>query len=92
MAGAILYLARLLYSNDGEAAMARLDKTTAPRAMSDQAGRFVFPNVEPDTYALIYSAVTSEFVLKDPDSNEDLLITVTADQIIDLGQIYVELP
>lgn len=92
MSGALLFLAPLIYSADGKYSVANLNKGSDPVAMTDEAGCFVFPNVEPKTYALVYSTMTSEFLLKDPDSNEDLLITVVADQITDLGEIYVEIP
>jgi hypothetical protein len=90
MAGTFLYLAPLIYSTNGTAAMARLNKESDPMATTDEAGRFVFLNVEPKTYALVYSSGASEFLLKDPDSNKDLLITVVADQIINVGEVYIE--
>lgn len=92
MANALLFLAPLIYSTDGTSTMARLNKGTDPSAVTDATGRFTFLNVEPNTYALVYSSGTLEFLLKDPDSNEDLLITVVAGQMTDLGEVYIETP
>jgi hypothetical protein len=92
VANALLYLAPLIYSADGESAMARLDKGNDPASVTDDEGRFAFANVEPGTYAVVYSVVTSEFLIQDPDSGEDLLISVIADQLTDLGKVYVEAP
>ena len=88
----LLYLASLIYSDDGESSMAKLDKESAPMTVPDEAGHFVFLDVEPGTYALIYSTVTSEVPLKAPGSGEDLTITVIADQTIDLGGLTIEMP
>ena len=53
---------------------------------------FVFSDIESDTYALVYSSVTTEFLVRDPNSDEDLLLTVEAGHILDLGQLVIELP
>lgn|GEM_PF-7025894 len=92
MASALLFLAPLIYSTDGAYSMAGLDKKSDPTSITDEAGHFVFPNVEAKEYILVYSSGTIEFPLKAPDSNEDLLITVVADEIMDLGEIYIEIP
>lgn len=92
MAGVSLYLSPLIYSDDGTATMARHNKELDSKAIPDETGRFVFPDIAPNTYALVYSSVTSEFLLKNSKSEEDLLITVVAGQIIGLGEIYVETP
>jgi len=91
LSGVSLYLAPLIHSTDGQSAMAKHNAKYDPKAAIDEAGRFVFPNVEPDVYALVYSSVISEFLVKEPGSNKDLLITVEAGQIADLGEIRVEI-
>jgi len=88
----LLYLTPLLYSTDGTSTMAKLDKNSAPMSLPDETGRFVFPDVEPGEYALAYSTVTSEFLLRAPASDEDLVITVAADQVVDVGELHVEAP
>ena len=88
----LLYLTPLLYSTDGTSTMAKLDKNSAPMSLPDETGRFVFPDVEPGEYALAFSTVTSEFLLRAPASDEDLVITVAADQVVDVGELYVEAP
>jgi hypothetical protein len=60
--------------------------------LPDETGRFVFPDVEPGEYALAYSTVTSEFLIKAPASDEDLVITVAADQVVDVGELFVGTP
>jgi len=92
MAGAVLFLAPLIYSADGTSSIAALDKGSAPMSVTDEMGRFVMSNVEVREYALIYSSGTTEFPLKDPNSSEDLVIVVVADRITDLGEIYIDMP
>jgi len=92
MASALLFLAPLIYSTDGNYSMAGLDKKGDPMSITDETGHFVFPNVEAKEYVLVYSSGTTEFPLKAPDSNEDLLVKVVADDIIDLSEIYIEIP
>lgn len=86
----LLFLAPIMYSDDGTFSMARLNKRTDPVFMTDEAGRFVFSDVEVKEYALIYSSGASEFSLKDPSTNEELIINAVSDQIIDLGEVYIE--
>jgi len=88
----LLYLAPLIYSTDGTSTMATLNKNSAPMILPDETGRFVFPDVEPGEYALAYSTVTSEFLIKAPASDEDLVITVAADQVVDVGELFVGTP
>lgn len=90
MANALLFLAPIIYSNDGTFSMARLNKRTDPVFMTDEAGRFVFSDVEVKEYALIYSSGTAEVSLKDPNMNEELVINAIPGQIIDLGEVYIE--
>lgn len=90
MTGALLFLAPLIYSNDGSFSMARLNKKTDPVFMTDETGRFVFSDVEVKEYALIYSSGTSEFSLKGPSTNEELVINAISGEIIDLGEVYIE--
>jgi len=92
MAGVTLYLARIITSTNGAARMAALDKKRAPMAMTDEAGRFVFWNVGPNSYALVFSSGTLEFLIRDPVSDEDMVIMVVSGQTVDLGELYVELP
>jgi hypothetical protein len=73
--------------------MSSLDKTTAPRSDPDKDGVFVFADVVPGEYAVIVRSPLSEVVGRSPsDLSKDIVITVTAGQTLDLGEVYTTYP
>ncbi len=90
---AILYLARTLKDSAGNESVAVMDPVNSPKTLSDDEGRFMFPNVEPGNYGLVLFAITTSYMLNQPDTNESFVITVTAGNQTDLGTlIYSSLP
>jgi hypothetical protein len=91
--GAVLYLAEVAKTSDGKALMVKLDKSTAPKVETDEAGEFVFRDVPANDYGLVLDLMISVIALRDPVSGEDLLIEVVADGVHDFGQlVYQDLP
>jgi hypothetical protein len=75
---------------ESEPAMARLNTQTAPQAFTDAAGRFVFTDVPPGHYALIYETPLDTFLARYPNG-EDIVFEVESDEIVDLGTIQTPL-
>lgn len=84
-----IYLAGLLSSTEGEKVLAVLDVRSDPWAFSDEKGSFLFVDVPPDTYGLVIVCPTGSFLLREPDTGEDLLIMAEAGAVIDLGTLYI---
>ena len=70
--------------------IARLDTQTAPKAITDETGRFVFVDVPPGRYALIYETPVDTYLARYP-SGEDVVVDVEAGKLVDLGVIYTPL-
>jgi len=86
-----LYLALLIRNSAGTPGLAGLDKTTAPKAITDGAGAFVFTNVPSGTYALVLDTPLSSFLLHQPSTGEAMLIEVKGGEITDLGELRYDL-
>ncbi len=90
---AILYLAGTLKDSAENESVAAMDPVNSPRTLSDDQGRFMFPNVAPGNYGLVLYAITTSYMLNQPDTGDSMLITVTAGNQIDLGTlVYSSLP
>jgi hypothetical protein len=73
--------------------MASIEKSTAPKALSNTNGQFTFTGVPPGRYALALDLITNTIVLRHPTDEGDLLIEVTEGETTDLGElIYADLP
>lgn len=91
--GRILYLAELTKDASGAETAAGLDRVASPRTFTDVDGTFTFYNVPPGRYALIYDLVRNAYMLGDPNRDEDLIITVPAGGVADVGTLaYNQLP
>lgn len=89
----ILFLGKVITSEDGSPVMASINKQSAPKAISEEGGKFVFVDVPPGRYALVLDLITSTVILRHPTRGEDLLIDVTEGEITDLGElVYSDLP
>lgn len=89
--GAILYLGEVILEN-GLPTVSSLNKQIAPHTQVSQVGQFIFNNVPPGQYTLIYDIVTASFVLNSP-AGGDLIINVEGGDIVDLGNLqYEKLP
>lgn len=87
----ILYLAEVVTSASGGRVVA-LDRTKSIRATTDEQGNFVFINVPPGVYGLVFDRIIDSYLLLMP-AGDDLIMTITANEQIDLGALnYDDLP
>lgn len=87
--GATTYLG-VVDQTEGDFSVARLDITTAPQAMTDEEGRFVFTDIPPGRYALIYEMPLDTYLARTPEG-DDVVFEVGPDEIKDLGTILTPL-
>ncbi|PKO17673.1 MAG: hypothetical protein CVU39_04115 [Chloroflexi bacterium HGW-Chloroflexi-10] len=92
--GALLYLVPIIHNESGEPLLAGFSRTTDIKTMTDPNGRFYFADVPIDkVYTIILDRVSTAYLLKDPKTNEDILIVLEPNTVYDLGElIYQELP
>jgi hypothetical protein len=92
-AGVLLGLGELVPGPKGTPEMARFARSTSPTTQTDSAGRFVFTNVKAVPYVLIQDDITESYLLNDPRTGKDMIITPSAGQVLDLGTLtYATLP
>jgi hypothetical protein len=89
--GAVLYIAPLVNNSEGAPMLAGLDKSTAPKAQTNDQGFFAFTDVAPGTYALIFDTPLSSFILHRPGSGDALLVEVKGGDVHDLGELRYDL-
>lgn len=91
--GVPLYLGTIITTSDGQPLLVSLDKSTAPKAISDDEGHFIFGQVPAGKYAIILDVVIQTVVLRDPVKDSDLIIDAKPGMEIDLGELtYPKLP
>lgn len=90
----VLYLGELSPVDlDGEEThIVSMNPDSSPSAATDKGGYFAFQEVEPGTYAIVMWTPGNSWVVSDPDTNLDILVTVEAGEITDLGEIETNLP
>lgn len=88
--GGALFLAEVRYY-DGKPVMGVLDEDTAPRATVDAQGFFVFTNVPPGNYVLVYATPMGSIVLKNPQTGADMIIEVEGGAVVDLGELKYDI-
>ena len=87
-AGRLVYLAAIIHREGEGMGVAALDVSTAPQAESDALGYFVFLNVPPANYALGILGPTGPLLILQATGKE-ILITVDAGQVYELGEIQL---
>jgi hypothetical protein len=89
----VLALAEVVTDAQGKPLAAKLSQETSMRSLTDTQGRFVFVNVPPGQYGLVFDKIAETFLLKDPTTGRDFLFHVEAGQVLDLGElVFEELP
>ena len=87
-----VFLGELAPLTPGDSFMITMLPSSAPQTEVDAQGYFVFSDIEPDTYAMIFWTPMKSWVISDPETEEAILVTVNAGEITDLGEIAVNLP
>jgi hypothetical protein len=88
----VLFLAQILVNTEGQlSGIAGVDESTAPMAVTDASGQFVFINVEPGAYALAIKHPLNLLLARDVRSNQDIVLEVRPGQVTDLGPIMVSI-
>lgn len=90
---ATLYLAEVLKDDQGRESVASFDRVNSPRTFTDAQGRFRFVNVPPGRYGLVLDKILDSYLLNDPETGGQFLITVEVGQEADLGELdHEDLP
>lgn len=95
VSGYSVYLADLLTNERGQELVASLKRGSAPQAILDKDGNFVFNNVPPDRYALMFSDGMNSYLLFVPqqENDEAIIADVSAGEKIDFGNLdYLDFP
>ena len=66
--------------------------TSSPNTMIDQEGYFIFSDILPGTYAMVIWSPINSWVVSDPETELDILVTVNAGEVTDAGQLAIDLP
>ena len=89
----MLFLAEVQKDDAGTERVAAYDRATSPSAYVDAEGNFYFANIAPGRYGIVLDIVSASYLLNEPSSGAELLLTVTAGETIDLGILdYTDLP
>jgi hypothetical protein len=69
-----------------------VDPDRSPRGYFVGGDRFVFPNVSPGPYAIVFWMPDQAFIAPDPETGYTRFITITNNEVIDVGEIAVPQP
>jgi hypothetical protein len=69
-----------------------MSPTSSPPGTIEASGDFVFLDVEPGTYAIVFWTPATSRVLSDPETQKPIVATLKAGEITDLGEVVVDLP
>jgi hypothetical protein len=86
----VIFLGKVIQANDGIHRIGSLNKDEDPSYTTHADGRFVFTDVEPGTFTLFLYDGLGVYVIKDPNTNTDILLTLNIGDAIDLGIIKVD--
>ncbi|OQY48625.1 MAG: hypothetical protein B6242_01935 [Anaerolineaceae bacterium 4572_78] len=87
-----IYLGKVLFDDKGEPWLFSFDVENYPKTKTDGGGRFVFSNLEPDTYTLYYTMEGfSEFLLEKPDEDK-FMIEVKTGETVDMDDFVALFP
>lgn len=93
VSGLIVGLAEVILDENGQPKASGYESAVAPKATTDDFGRFVFDNVRPGMYTLILDAVVTQYQLENAETGETILIEISPNSVADLGELrYPSLP
>jgi len=88
-----LYLAAAVQTSNPEIYLLELDEENSPRALLDRTTwNFLFLNVEPGKYGLVAWEPMQSAPLSDAETGETLYIDLAADQVLDIGTLFLPGP
>ena len=86
-------LAEVIRGEDGVPKASGYEASMAPKATTDDYGRFVFNDLKPGLYTLILDAVVTQYQLDTVDTGETILVEIKPNEIVDIGELrYPSLP
>lgn len=91
MMGVELFLANHIGSTP-DTPMYSMDPSSAPKAVTENDGRFVFKDVPPGRYAIVVWNPFNSFLARDPKTGLELIVDVQADKTYDVGTLYEPQP
>lgn len=87
----VLYLGEIVRLDSGQP-LVRLDRATAPCAIPDEDGAFVFERLDAGEYGLVLYTPDLSFLVDSPDTGKSVIFTVGPSELLYLGQIEVPMP
>ncbi len=91
MIGVELYLGQHIGATP-DTPMYALEPDSAPYAMTDDRGRFVFKDVPPGRYAIVVWNPFNSFLARNPATGVELVLDLKPDQVYDVGTLFEPLP
>jgi len=90
----VIYLGELspLSTGDSDSHVITMLPSSSPSTTTDKHGYFAFLDVEPGIYAMVMWTPVNSWVITDPETELDILVTVEAGAITELGKIATDLP
>lgn len=86
----IVRLAEVVRAEEGEDVFV-LDQAFSPGTRTDEAGYFVFEDVDPMEYVIVVGDVTGIYEIIPDDSGEAKVWSANADEVLDVGELMVKL-
>lgn len=93
VAGLVIGLAEVIKGEDGLPKASGYEASAAPKATTDDFGRFVFDNLKPSLYTLILDAVITQYQLDNVETGDTILVEIKPNETVALGELrYPSLP
>jgi hypothetical protein len=87
-----VYLGEYMYLTPGPDYMITMREQGSPHTLADANGRFVIDKVPPGKYPILLWTPFNSKVVPDAEAKKELVVTVEAGKVTDLGEIRIEFP
>ncbi len=84
----LVYLGKWVYTDQGLPVIS-LDRQIAPVDVVKPNGEFIFQNVDPGEYAIVFFTPDYSFLLEDEETEESIKLDVNPGDMIDVGKIIL---